>query len=267
MKKTLVMAAFGLLGLLGRLLYAQHEHHQQPADAPATQGDLADATQAMGHHHEDHEHMGAHMHMSTLRDPQPGDAEKAQKVVEQARQTIERYRDSNASLADGYKIFLPNIPQKMYHFTNWQYAVGAAFNFDPTKPTSLLYEKQGNNYKLIGAMYTAPVRFTEDQINDRIPLSVAQWHQHVNLCRPPKGREMEMLGKNTKFGLQGSITTQEECDAAGGTFMPHVFGWMVHMYPWEKTPDEIWSVERQLNNDPEAAKHGHNDMPGMEHKH
>ena len=52
--------------------------------------------------------------------------------------------------------------------------------------------------------------------------------------------------KDAKFGLNGSISTEEACEAAGGTFMPHVFGWMVHMYPWEKTPDEIWSVERQI---------------------
>jgi hypothetical protein len=153
-------------------------------------------------------------------------------------------------------IFLPNVPQKMYHFTSWQSAIGEAFRFDPTRPTSLLYEKHGNDYSLIGAMYTAPVRFTEDQLNDRIPLSVVQWHQHVNMCKPPKGREIEMLGKNPKFGLAGSISTREECESAGGTFLPHVFGWMVHVYPWEKTPDEIWSVERQLN-----AKHS------LDHQH
>jgi hypothetical protein len=131
-----------------------------------------------------------------------------------------------------------------YHFTNYQYAIGEAFRFDPTKPTSLLYEKHGDDYKLIGAMYTAPVRFSEQQLNERIPLSMAQWHQHVNMCKPPKGREVEALRKDARFGLNGSIATQEACEAAGGTFMPHVFGWMVHMYPWEKTPDEIWSLER-----------------------
>src|SRR5260370_40562183 len=124
-----------------------------------------------------HHHMGAHMQMSALRDPQPGDQEKAQTVVEQARPALERYKDYKLALADGYKIFLPNIPQPMYHFTNWTYAVGAAYHFDPTKPTSLLYEKHGDDYKLIGVMYTAPVRFTQEQLNDRIPLSVAQWHQ------------------------------------------------------------------------------------------
>lgn len=253
-----VFALFSL-GLLGTLLYAQ-----QPDQAMS--GDLDAATQAMSHHHEDHEHMGAHMHMSELRDRQPGDQEKAQHVVDQVRQAIEQYKDSNVALADGYKIFLPNIPQKMYHFTKTAYAIEASFYFDPAKPTSLLYEKNGGEYKLIGAMYTAPYRFSENQLNDRVPLSMAQWHQHVNFCRPPKGHEREMLMKNPQFGMQGSISTQAACEAAGGSFIPHVFGWMVHVYPWEKTPDEIWSVERQLNND-SAHKSDHADMPGMDHKH
>jgi len=29
-----------------------------------------------------------------------------------------------------------------------------------------------------------------------------------------------------------------------------IFSWMVHLYPFEKTQDAIWSVERQ------APKHG-----------
>jgi hypothetical protein len=228
--------------------------HDQKQQSSSAKGDLEASTESMGHGH--HHEMGPHMHMSALRDPQPGDEEKAQKVVDQSRQALERYKDYKTAIADGYRIFLPNIPQKMYHFTNWAYAVGEAFRFDPAKPTSLLYEKNGDDYKLIGAMYTAPVRFTEDQLNDRIPLSMAQWHQHVNMCKPPKGREIEMISRTPKFGLGGSISTQEDCEAAGGTFMPHVYGWMVHMYPWEKTPDEIWSVERQVK-----------DKPGMDHHH
>ena len=252
-------ALFTSLIVSGALLSAQ-DLQQAPAD-------LSAATQAMSHRHEDHEHMGAHMHMSKLREPQPGDRKKAEKIVEQARVALVKYGDYKVALAEGFRIFLPNIPQKMYHFTNYQYALDAAFGFDPTKPTSLLYEKHGNGYKLIGAMYTAPVRFTEDQLNARIPLSVAQWHQHVNLCRPPQGRGREMLGKNPRFGLRGSISTREACEAAGGTFYPHVFGWMVHMYPWEKTPDEIWSVERQLQNKPgKHDHHDHGDMAGMEHE-
>jgi len=261
MRKLFLLIGFGLLGVL---LFAQsHEH--QPSSA---QGDLDAATAAMGHgHHHDHDDgMAAHMHMTDLRATQPGDKEKAQKVVEEARQALEKYRDYKVALNEGFRIFLPNVPQPMYHFTNMEYAIGASFAFDAAKPTSLLYEKSGDGYKLIGAMYTAPVRFTEDQINERVPLSMAQWHQHVNMCRPPKGQEREQLAKDAKFGLRGSIATQQECEAAGGTFMPHVFGWMVHMYPWEKTPDAIWSVERQLT-DKAGMGHDHGSMPGMEHKH
>jgi hypothetical protein len=49
----------------------------------------------------------------------------------------------------------------------------------------------------------------------------------------------------------GSITTEEECSANGGTFHPVIFGWMVHVYPLEKETAQIWSVEHQL--------HGHQD--------
>ena len=27
--------------------------------------------------------------------------------------------------------------------------------------------------------------------------------------------------------------------------MPQIFGWMVHVYPFEQKPEDIWSVERQ----------------------
>jgi hypothetical protein len=249
MNKTIAfgcMVAMALLVLVpmhvvSMQIQAQDHHH--PAEA--AQSDLNSATENMSHQH--HHEMGAHMLMSPLRDPRPGDQEKADKIVEQARQALEKYKDYKVAEADGYKIFLPNIPQKMYHFTNYQYAVNAAFAFDPVKPTSLLYDKTRDGYKLIGAMYTAPVRFSEEQINDRIPLSVAQWHQHVNMCKPPRGQEISQLARNPKFGLAGSLSTREECEAAGGTFVPHVFGWMVHMYPWEKSSDAIWSVERQVN--------------------
>jgi len=262
MQKLFRIAALALCSTIG-LAQAGEDRSQQ---APGGQGELNAATEAMSHHHEGHHHAGSHMRMTALRKPQPGDAAKAQTVADQAREALEHYRDYRVALDEGYKIFLPNVPQKMYHFTNYEYAIGEAFRFDATKPTSLLYERNGSDYKLIGAMYTAPFRFSQEQLNDRIPLSVAQWHLHVNMCRPPQGREIEMLGKKPKFGLNGSISTRVQCEAAGGTFMPHVFGWMVHVYPWEKTPDDIWSVERQLDKSATAGHHDHHEMAGSQSK-
>jgi hypothetical protein len=200
------------------------------------------AMSSMEGHHMD---MGPHMKMTAMRTPQAGDAEKAQKVVEVARGVMDKYKDYHVALNDGFEIFLPNVPQKQYHFTNYHYAFEAALKFDPEHPTSLLYEKTADGYRLAGVMYTAPKRFTEDDLNERIPLSIAQWHEHVNFCKAPAGRKMEALLPNPKFGLRGSITTQAECDAAGGEFRPIVFNWMVHLYPLEKDSATIWSVDRQ----------------------
>ena len=199
-----------------------------------------------------HMDIGPHMKMTALRDSKPGDEERAEKIIQSARKAAEKYRDYHVALADGYQIFLPNVPQKQYHFTNNRYAFAAAFHFNPEHPTSLLYEKHGDDYKLIGVMYTAPKRMSEDQLNKRIPLSVAQWHQHVNFCAPPADKKSEMWEQNPRFGLRGSITTKQECDAAGGKFMPVIFGWMVHVYPFEQKPEDIWAVDR-------GHEHNHGD--------
>lgn len=218
-----------------------HDMH----DMPGMEGDgSATAMHSMESRHMD---MGPHMKMSTLRAPQPGDQEKADNVVAAARAAAEKYKDYKAALDEGFKIFLPNVPQKQYHFTNYRYAWQARNNFDPSHPTSLLYEKDGDGYKLIGVMYTAKKDATEDELNERVPLSIAQWHAHVNLCLPPRDKKEDVLPNSTQFGLRGSIATKEACDAAGGKFYPQVFGWMVHVYPFEQKQADIWSVEHQHN--------------------
>jgi hypothetical protein len=204
-----------------------------------------DAAAPAIHSMEGHMDMGPHMKMTELRSMKPGDASRAQMIVEEARKAAEKYIDYHVALAEGFRIFHPEIPQKIYHFTNYSYGFEAFMHFNPDHPTSLLYEKHGDDYKLIGVMYTAPKRFTEDELDERIPLSIAQWHEHVNFCAAPVGQKFEYLKPNPQFGLRGSITTEEACDAAGGTFHPIVFNWMVHLYPFEKDQASIWSVSRQ----------------------
>jgi hypothetical protein len=205
----------------------------------------SDASAHAMHSMEGHMDMGPHMKMTALRPAKPGDAERAKQVAEAARKASEHYTDYRVALAEGFQIFHPEVPQKMYHFTSRAYAREAFFHFNPEHPTSLLYEKHGDDYKLIGVMYTAPKRMGEDELDQRVPLSVAQWHEHVNFCAAPPDRRGEGLSPHPQFGLRGSITTQEACDAAGGTFHPVIFNWMVHVYPFEKDQAGIWSVERQ----------------------
>jgi hypothetical protein len=206
-------------------------------------------------------HMAGHMSMTALRSPNPGDQQKADAIVAAAKAAMAPYQDYQKALADGYQIFLPNLPQAQYHFTKYEYGLEARSHFDPNKPTSLLYKKTADGgYKLVGVMYTDRVDATEDELNDRIPLSIARWHQHVNFCKAPMGQKAAYFGPDAKFGLLGSINTKEACEAAGGVFLPHVFGWMVHVYPYEADARHIWSTD---DDDQGHDNMDHSVMPGM----
>ncbi len=198
--------------------------------------------------HNDMADMAGHMYMTKLRPLQPGDRQKADAVAADAKKAMAPYQDYRKALADGYKIFLPDVPQHIYHFTKRKYAIEAAFQFDPLKPTSLLYKKTTDGgYSLVGVMYTDRKNATEDQLNERIPLSIAHWHQHINFCKAPTRDKAAYFAPNAKFGLRGSIITQQACNAAGGTFYPTIFGWMVHVYPNAKNPQDVWSVQDDSN--------------------
>ena len=186
----------------------------------------------------------AHMTMTKLAPMRAGDSARAAAIVDTVRGAIEKYRDYHVALDEGFTIFHAEVPQKVYHFTSKRNAVAAFFTFDPSRPTSLLYRKTASGYTLAGAMFTAPKRSTPDELDARVPLSVAEWHMHTNLCLPPKGKARAMLpaGSAPRFGLRGTIATEDACKAAGGRFMPTVFGWMVHVSPWEKNPALVWGT-------------------------
>ncbi|MGA2688005.1 MAG: hypothetical protein ABSE85_08045 [Candidatus Korobacteraceae bacterium] len=205
--------------------------------------------------------MMAHMYMTSLRPPKSGDQQKADAIVAAAKTAMAPYQDYRQALADGFEIFLPNIPQPQYHFTNHVNGLEARWRFDPLKPTSLLYKKTADGgYKLVGVMYTDRVDASEEELNERIPLSVARWHQHINFCKAPLGKKLEYFGPQAKFGLLGSITTKEACEAEDGEFHPHVLGWMVHVYPYETDPKKIWSTD---DDDHGHDNMDHSAMPGM----
>ena len=203
-------------------------------DAKANEAHAVHDMTGMQHQH------NAHMHMTSARPETPEDAARAKEIVDQLRAGIAKYKDYRVALTDGYKIFLPNLKQPEYHFTNYMNGFLEAFTFDPARPTSLLYKKTSTGYQLVGAMYTMPKRATEEQLNERVPLSVANWHLHTNLCMPSANQRRS--ADWTKFGLRGSITTQEACAAAGGRFHPVIFGWMVHVYPYEDSSEKIFAM-------------------------
>src|SRR5271169_1133093 len=258
-KTAMVFAAIFVVTVL---LVAMPGHRAPGAQSPAAQEaatpqskampgmDMGDekvsekaAVQDMTPGHNDaHSH---HMYMTSMRAQTPEDVQRANEIVTQLRAGIEKYKDYHVALDDGFKIFLPNLPQPEYHFTSYRNGFLESLTFDPARPTSLLYKKTSTGYELVGAMYTMPKRATEDQLNARVPLSVAMWHLHTNLCMPP--RDQLRSADWTKFGLKGSIITEEACTEAGGRFHPVIFGWMTHVYPYQEGLDNIFAMHHHMD--------------------
>jgi hypothetical protein len=185
------------------------------------------------------QHLGPHMRWTELRLPNAGDTQRADQIVQTLRQALAKYKDYRVAMDDGYVPLHPERTPKHYHFANKQRRFLAKIRFDPAEPTALLYKKAGDGYELEGAMYTAPRGMSEDQLNERVPLSVAQWHTHVNLCFQPDGTRRRMTRR--QLGLKETIATESECQQAGGRFVPQAGGWMIHVYPFESTPVKIWT--------------------------
>jgi hypothetical protein len=188
--------------------------------------------------------MAGHMYMTPLRPKQSGDEEKAKAVVAALKATMERYKDYRKALLDGYVILNPKLKQPQYHFTNDANAREADIQFDPSKPTALLYRRTPMlEYKLEGAMYTTNPDATEDELNQRLPLSVARWHRHINVCWAPEDRIMDYKAAHPKFGMFGFIKTQEVCTAERGIFYAYVFSWMIHIFPYETDFKDVFSMD------------------------
>ena len=200
----------------------------------------------------DHQMSGAltespHMTLTPMRAPTHADSVRAAAVADTLRRAIARYADVRAAEADGFRPFAPNVKrQRVFHYTRYAWAARAMFGFDPAKPTSLLYRRESDGaLRLIGAMYTAPQRASLDDLDRRVPLSIARWHLHTNVCIPRLGqrdRWTEMRDGQPVFGPLSPIATSEACDAVGGRFLPKIFGWMVHANVLAGDPAAVWGV-------------------------
>jgi hypothetical protein len=193
------------------------------------------------------EGMTNHMCITPNRPAMPGDEDRAKAVVNQVRAAIEKYRDYKKAIADGYVQANPNVEQPQFHFTNESYAKYADTVFDPGRPTSLLYYHTAQKrFTLEGVMYTTRPGTSEDELNRRIPLSVARWHKHTNFCGAPASKVQEYFGKHPKYGMFGSIHTRSECVAQGGSFLPEVFTWMIHVFPYESDLKDQFSMDDDI---------------------
>lgn len=192
--------------------------------APGTTASIS--TQSVATRHMD---MGPHMKMTSYHPVASSDLARMNAIVQNAHVCFDKYKDYRLALQDGYQIFTPNVPQDIYHFASPQNFSEAQSTFDLAHPSALLYKKVGDGYQFVGVMYSAPASATEDQLNQRVPLSVAPWHLHVNFCLPAGDTEQTLFNANSLFGLTGTIATQVQCSKLGGTFYSSMYGWMVHI--------------------------------------
>ena len=208
------------------------------AGAAAAQSDPAHAVhEAMSHDMR----ANPHVRMSPARAATSADSARAAALVSEARSSLARYKDVRVAEREGYQIFAPNVPQEVYHYTNVGIAFREHFKLDVARPSSLLYRRTGNGaMQLVGAMYTAPRNASLEELNERVPLGIARWHLHTNMCVPrlaQKERWIEVADGKMVFGPASPIATREACDAVDGRFLPVVFNWMVHANVFES---DVW---------------------------
>ena len=184
-----------------------------------------------------------HMRMSAMRTATAADSIRAGQIVAKARAGLEKYKDVRVAERAGYRMFAPGIKnQPVFHFTNLRLAVRERYRFDPAQPSTLLYKKKPDgSFRLVGAMFTAPKDATPEELNARVPLGIAQWHLHTDMCVPrltQTRRWREVRNGKPVFGPASAIATREACDTVDGRFLPVVFNWMVHANVFE--PD-VWA--------------------------
>ncbi len=187
--------------------------------------------------------MGEHMQMSLKGEMQPGDEQRAERIVEAARRVVAHYAHVNTALRDGYRPFHPTgkVGEEV-HYTSYRYNRLEQRQVNYDHPGSILYKRTAEGMRAVGVMYTAPQDATPEQVNAVAPLSIATWHRHVDFCAGPRSLPMaEQYGPDTQFGPQGSIHTEEACQAAHGLWIPVVFGWMTHVYPNAESSGEVWA--------------------------
>jgi hypothetical protein len=107
-----------------------------------------------------HMEMSAHMVMTPSRPQMPQDVERARDVLATLRRALARYRNSRVALSEGYRIFLPTIPQEVYHFTFYPAAAQEyAGHFNAARPGSLSTRKTraASTYSLVRCTVHRPI--------------------------------------------------------------------------------------------------------------
>ena len=221
--------SFWLLSLAAACFAAQESPAwQQPMPSMpgmTTTDPAGHACDDMGSNMKDMSVMGAsmggmtnHMCVTPLRPKQPGDEKRAQALVAQVRAAIDKYQDYKKAIADGYIQANPEVVQPQYHFINAANSRSADSAFDPTRPSALLYyQTPTQHFRLEGVMFTDSTSASEDELNQRVPLSIARWHEHMNFCAAPANKVKEYGMRSVEVRVSGPGAGRESAVRALAT--------------------------------------------------
>ncbi len=266
----LVALAASLLGALPAAAQSDHGGATGTTAGPMTGGMRRDAhaTPEMAAPGAARDVAMLHMRLTDPRPTAPGDSARAAAAADALRRGIARYQDVHEAQRSGYRpLFAGDTAVgAVIHYTNLWNAMMERTRLDPARPGSLLYQRQRDgSLRLVGAMFSAPDTFTPDQLDARVPLSVARWHLHTDLCLPRPVWDRAQWARRLDdgrpaFGPLSPVTTRAACDAVAGDFKDHIFGWMVHaMVVDNTTPAAVWGGEHGHT----TGGHGMEGMEGM----
>lgn len=185
--------------------------------------------------------MGDHMQVSVKAPAQPGDAARAASIEAIAKTVVARYRDPATAVRDAYQPFFDSGRMGAeIHYVNLRYTAQERAHIDYEHPGAILYRRTPHGLVAVGVMYSAEQDSDAADLNARVPLSIAPWHRHIDICKARGVPLTDQVQTDSKFGFRGSIHTEDACDQADGRWLPVVFGWMTHVYPDETDPAKVW---------------------------
>lgn len=165
----------------------------------------------------------AHMAFTAARPGTPQDSARALAVVDKLRDAIAPYQTLEEAEKAGYRARRDTgmvRGARLLHAGKWPKRPGQVQKFDPAAPQALLYRRGiDGELHLAGGMFVAAPSATLEDLDAMVPLSVAHWHQHENIC---------VAGNRRSFRMVPKATTEEECTKAGGRFRTQS-RYMVHV--------------------------------------
>ena len=148
--------------------------------------------------------------------------------LERAKQATAKFQDVHAAEAAGYQKLGGDFPGMGTHFV----LTMEAGKFDVEKPPILLYVKGADGgYTLggVGYLYDAPAGPDGQPVNPPFPKSLANWHQHDNICMGVQLDNPHSLN-------------EAQCREKGGHFVAKS-PWLVHAWIWKDNPQGVFSPE------------------------